>query len=175
MSSILVVVDMQNDFVSGVLGTNEAVAIVPKVVSKIKEFEGKIIYTKDTHNTWYLESQEGKNLPVVHCMEGTEGWELVPEIKRLQEEAESPVFLKPTFGSVNLSEYLKELSARETIDEIQLIGVCTDICVISNAMIIKAYLPEVKIVVDSACCAGVTKESHETAINAMRACQIEIR
>jgi len=174
MSAILIVIDMQNDFVSGVLGTKEAISIVPKVVSKIKQFKGKIIYTKDTHNAWYLESQEGRNLPVVHCIENTEGWELVPEIRKIQEKEGSPVFHKPAFGSVNLSEYLKKLAETENIDEIQLVGVCTDICVISNAMLIKAYLPEVKITVDSACCAGVTKESHETALNAMRACQIEI-
>lgn len=175
MSSILVVVDMQNDFVTGVLGTKEAVSIVPNVVEKIKSYKGKIIYTRDTHNKWYMETQEGKNLPIEHCIEHTHGWELIPELIGLQEEMESQVFNKPTFGSTNLAEYLKGLSSVETIEEIELIGVCTDICVISNAMLIKAFLPEVKIAVDESCCAGVTPEGHKNAIQIMRTCQIEIR
>ncbi len=175
MSSILVVVDMQNDFVTGVLGTKEAVSIVPNVVEKIKSYKGKIIYTRDTHNKWYMETQEGKNLPIEHCIEHTNGWELIPELIGLQEEMESQVFNKPTFGSTNLAEYLKGLSSVETIEEIELIGVCTDICVISNAMLIKAFLPEVKIAVDESCCAGVTPEGHKNALQSMRTCQIEIR
>lgn len=174
---ILVVVDMQNDFIDGALGTREAVAIVPKVVEKIKSFEGRILFTRDTHEADYLGTQEGKNLPVEHCIRGTRGWELAPEIEKLR--TEEPID-KPSFGSISLGALLKaqdeelKKQGEPGIESITLIGLCTDICVISNAMILKAYLPEVPVIVDADCCAGVTPESHKNALEAMKVCQIKI-
>lgn len=174
---VLVVVDMQNDFIDGALGTKEAVAIVPKVVDKIQQFDGRILYTRDTHEENYMDTQEGKNLPVVHCIRGTKGWELHPKIETLRKE--TPID-KLTFGSAALGQILKtqdeDLKAKggSGITSITFIGVCTDICVISNAMIVKAFLPEVPVSVDAACCAGVTPQSHENALEAMKMCQIEI-
>ena len=174
---ILVVVDMQNDFIDGALGTREAVTIVPKVVEKIKSFEGRILFTRDTHEADYLGTQEGKNLPVEHCIRGTRGWELAPEIEKLR--TEEPID-KPSFGSISLGTLLKaqdeelKKQGEPGIESITLIGLCTDICVISNAMILKAYLPEVPVIVDADCCAGVTPESHKNALEAMKVCQIKI-
>ena len=168
---VLVVIDMQNDFIDGALGTPEACAIVPAVVDKIRNFDGLVLATRDTHGADYLNTQEGRNLPVEHCIKGTKGWELNPEISALIKEA--PID-KPTFGSCELGMRLKELAQHENIENITLIGVCTDICVISNAMIIKAFLPEVPVTVVKECCAGVTPESHLRALEAMRSCQIEI-
>ena len=168
---VLVVIDMQNDFIDGALGTPEACAIVPAVVDKIRNFDGLVLATRDTHGADYLSTQEGRNLPVEHCIKGTKGWELNPEISALIKEA--PID-KPTFGSCELGMRIKELSEHENVENITLIGVCTDICVISNAMIIKAFLPEVPVTVVKDCCAGVTPESHLRALEAMRSCQIEI-
>ncbi len=170
MKKILVVVDMQNDFIDGALGTAEAVAIVPKVAEKIKSFDGTVIYTRDTHEKNYMETQEGKNLPVPHCIRGTEGWQIRSELQQAGVE----VVDKPTFGSRALAEKLVEMNTEETIESITLIGLCTDICVISNAFVIKAFLPETPIIVDAACCAGVTPESHERALEAMKVCQIQV-
>lgn len=172
--NVLIVVDMQVDFVDGALGTKEAVEIVPNVVEKIKSYEGEVIYTMDTHTADYLTTQEGKNLPVEHCIRLTKGWELVPEIKKLQVEAESKIFEKDTFGSIGLVEYMKELNGREGLDRVDMVGLCTDICVISNAMLVKTAVPEVPIYVWEACTAGVTEESKENALNAMRVCQIGV-
>lgn len=170
--NILVVIDMQNDFIDGALGTPEAVAIVPKVMVKMMNFDGLVLATRDTHGEDYLERQEGKNLPVVHCIKGTHGWEIKDEIQQLL--ISQPID-KPTFGSEALGNVLKDLNNDvEPIDSITLVGLCTDICVISNAMLLKAFLPEVPIMVDASCCAGVTPESHERALEAMKACQIEI-
>lgn len=170
--NILVVIDMQNDFIDGALGTPEAVAIVPKVMVKMMNFDGLVLATRDTHGEDYLEKQEGKNLPVVHCIKGTHGWEIKDEIQQLL--ISQPID-KPTFGSEALGKVLKDLNNDvEPIDSITLVGLCTDICVISNAMLLKAFLPEVPIMVDASCCAGVTPESHERALEAMKACQIEI-
>ena len=170
--NILVVVDMQNDFIDGALGTPEAVAIVPKVMVKMMNFDGLVLATRDTHGEDYLEKQEGKKLPVVHCIKGTHGWEIKDEIQQLL--ISQPID-KPTFGSEALGKVLKDLNNDvELIDSITLVGLCTDICVISNAMLLKAFLPEVPIMVDASCCAGVTPESHERALEAMKACQIEI-
>ena len=168
----LIVVDMQNDFIDGALGTKEAVAILPAVKAKIESFDGRVIFTRDTHDSDYLTSQEGKNLPVEHCIKNTDGWQINSELEALRKE--EPVD-KPTFGSVALAQLLKAYdNYEEKIESITLIGLCTDICVISNAMIIKAFLPETPIIVDAACCAGVTPESHENALNAMAVCQIKI-
>ena len=170
--NILVVIDMQNDFIDGELGTPEAVAIVPKVMVKMMNFDGLVLATRDTHGEDYLERQEGKKLPVVHCIKGTHGWEIKDEIQQLL--ISQPID-KPTFGSEALGKVLKDLNNDvEPIDSITLVGLCTDICVISNAMLLKAFLPEVPIMVDASCCAGVTPESHERALEAMKACQIEI-
>lgn len=168
----LIVVDMQNDFITGSLGTKEAEAILPKVIEKVKNFDGTIIYTKDTHQADYMATQEGKNLPVEHCIEGTWGWMLADELEKLS--AGHKVFNKPTFGSTELAKYLVEENAKEVIEEIELCGLCTDICVISNAFVIKANLTEVPVTVDASCCAGVTPESHLNALAAMKMCQVKV-
>ena len=171
MKHILIVVDMQNDFIDGALGTKEAVAIVPKVEDKIRNFDGEVFFTRDTHETWYLETQEGKNLPVPHCIRGTEGWQIRKELDALRKT--EPID-KETFGSTDLAADLLALHEDEEICSITLVGLCTDICVISNALLLKATLPEVPIYVDAAYCAGVTPESHENALKAMEACQIKV-
>lgn len=165
----LIVVDMQNDFIDGSLGSELAKAIVQSVVEKVKNFDGTVIFTRDTHNEKYLRTQEGRKLPVLHCVKGTHGWEICDELKPYVET----VVDKGTFGSMDLPEVIKR--GRSKVEEIELCGLCTDICVISNAMIIKAAFPETPVVVDAKCCAGVTQESHNTALNAMSAVQIEIR
>ena len=171
MQKILVVVDMQNDFIDGALGTKEAVAIVPAVEEKIKNFEGRIIFTRDTHEENYMDTQEGKNLPVPHCIRGTKGWEIRAELMDFCKE--EPIN-KVTFGSVDLGPILKAANENNPIESITFIGLCTDICVISNVMITKAFLPEVKVKVDASCCAGVTPESHKNALEAMKVCQVEV-
>lgn len=167
---ILIVIDMQNDFINGALGTHQAVSIVESVMHKIDSrlLENyKIIYTKDTHFSDYLTTQEGHYLPIIHCIKNTHGWE-IPEC--LQRKG-FPVIEKNSFGSWELAE----LIAKETdLESIELIGVCTDICVISNALLLKARLPEIPIYVDASCCAGVTPESHLNALHAMTCCQIEV-
>ena len=170
MSKILIVIDMQNDFIDGALGTNEAVAIVPKVRNKIQEYKlnnNAVIYTRDTHADNYLQTQEGINLPVPHCIKDTYGWQVSKELM----DDSMTVIDKPTFGSTVLAEMLKN---HFKCTEVELIGLCTDICVISNALLIKAHLPEVKITVDASCCAGVTPKSHRNALTAMKMCQISI-
>ena len=167
----LIVIDMQNDFIDGALGTAEAQAIVPYVKEKTAQYRSlglPVIFTRDTHGENYLETQEGRNLPVPHCLKGTHGWEITSEL----DFSGCEVFDKPTFGCVALAEYLKGI---EALEEVELVGLCTDICVISNAMLIKANLTELKVSVDSKGCAGVTPESHKNALNSMKMCQIEIR
>lgn len=167
---LLIVVDMQNDFIDMALGTKEAVAIVPSVAKKITEYKKnnyEVIFTRDTHQKNYLQTQEGKNLPVEHCIENTEGWKISDKL----EVKDSKVFNKYSFGSIELADYVSSL---ENIEEIELVGLCTDICVISNAFILKAKMPEVKISVDSSCCAGVTPQSHLNALEAMKMCQINV-
>ena len=163
----LIVVDMQNDFISGSLGSDMAKAIVENVVDKVKSFDGEIIFTRDTHADCYLDTMEGKNLPVVHCVKDTDGWQICPELLPYAEN----VIDKVTFGSVDLPHIIAKSG---DVESIELCGLCTDICVISNAMILKASFPEVKISVDSSCCAGVTQESHNNALLAMKMTQIEI-
>ena len=172
MQDVLIVVDMQNDFISGALGTPEAVAIVPAVIEKLRGFKGQVIFTRDTHYEDYMDTQEGHNLPVPHCIRGSEGWQICQE---LQPFAENAVVLdKVTFGSMELGPVLQDMHEEETISSITFVGLCTDICVISNVMITKAFLPQVPIVVDAACCAGVTPDSHNTALSSMRTCQVQI-
>lgn len=168
----LIVVDMQNDFITGSLGTKEAEAILPKVIEKVKNYDGTVIFTKDTHQADYLTTQEGKNLPVEHCIEGTWGWELAGELEVLSKP--NKVFNKPTFGSMELARYMTEENEKEEIEAIELCGLCTDICVISNAFVIKASLTEVPVSVDASCCAGVTPESHLNALAAMKMCQVTV-
>lgn len=168
MNDILVVVDMQNDFIDGALGTKEAEAIVENVKSKIELYRQNgdtVIFTRDTHTEAYMNTQEGKNLPVPHCIKGSKGWEITEKL----DTASDKIIDKPTFGSFELADYVASLS---DVEEIELIGLCTDICVISNAMLLKAKLTETQISVDSSCCAGVTPESHLNALESMKMCQI---
>ena len=160
----LIVVDMQNDFITGALGSKMAEEIVPNVVKKVENFDGKIIFTRDTHFADYMDTQEGKKLPVEHCIKDTDGWQICDELKPFANE----VVDKITFGSIDLPKMVTDA------EEIELCGLCTDICVISNAMILKAVFPEVKIKIDSKCCAGVSVGSHNTALDAMKAVQIEV-
>ncbi len=168
---LLIVVDMQKDFIDGALGTEEAKKIVPLVKEKINSYLStgdKVIYTRDAHTQDYMNTQEGRNLPVLHCVQGTEGWKIAKEVFI----EGSYVIDKPAFGSIELAEYV---SHQKNLEEVELIGLCTDICVISNALILKAKLPEMIVAVDASCCAGVTVESHENALRAMKMCQIKIK
>ena len=182
---VLVIVDMQNDFIRGVLGSEEAVAIVESVANKIEACDEKtlVLFTQDTHQEDYLTTQEGRNLPVEHCIEGTKGWEvderimsafnsnkIIPKL-RLKDSVYN-TFQKDTFGSLELAETIEKYT--HCIESIELCGLCTDICVISNAMILKAHMPEVPMFVDASCCAGVTTQSHLNALEAMKMCQIKI-
>jgi nicotinamidase-related amidase len=171
----LIVIDMQIDFVTGSLGTKEAETIVTGVVDKIKNFNGEVIFTQDTHQENYLNTQEGKMLPVKHCIEGTKGWQLIPELKTLQEQGKFPVYKKDTFGSMTLAQTLWEKNQETKIASVELVGLCTDICVISNALLLKALLPELPVIVDAACCAGVTPDKQEAALQTMESCQIIIK
>ena len=171
MKNYLIVVDMQNDFIDGSLGTKEAETIVERVADKIRSFDGDVIFTRDTHEEDYLETQEGKNLPVVHCVRGSTGWQIREGLTAIRS---CTVIDKPTFGSTELGILLARRDLEEMIGSVTLVGLCTDICVISNALLIKAFLPETPILVDAACCAGVTPESHRRALEAMKMCQIKI-
>lgn len=177
MKELLAVIDMQNDFITGILGTEEARAIVPGVCEKIKGWQGDVILTRDTHSDNYLSTAEGKMLPVPHCVQGTEGWQIDRDVWDAYTEISgagsghlAAVVNKPTFGSVVLSN----IAADMDYERIVLCGVCTDICVISNAMLLRSALPEAEIVVDAACCAGVSPESHKRALEAMTPCNIKI-
>lgn len=173
MKKILVVVDMQNDFVDGALGSEQAVAIVDGVVKKIENFDGDIIVTYDTHGENYINTQEGKNLPVPHCIKGSDGWKLNSKVQAAVDKREYKAIEKPTFGSTELPEYIRaNYDPDET--EIELIGLCTDICVVSNALLIKANFIETKVSVDASCCAGVTVESHNAALTTMKMCQVNV-
>lgn len=165
MKKTLIVVDMQKDFIDGTLGTKEAVAIVENVKNKIAQYKAagdEIIFTRDTHQENYMETNEGRNLPVVHCVEGTEGWQIAPEL-----EVEGAIYInKPSFGYMNWKDY--------NLEEVELVGLCTDICVVSNALIIKATYPEINVSVDAKCCAGVSPETHAAALATMRCCQVKV-
>lgn len=173
MKHILVVVDIQKDFVDGALGTAEAVAMVDNAAQKIREFEGEIFVTYDTHFENYMETAEGGKLPVPHCIKGTEGWELDRNIAKALASKAFKRVEKLTFGSVELPELVRKTVENEDFD-ITLIGLCTDICVVSNALILKANFPEKNIYVDAACCAGVTVETHSAALTTMKMCQIDV-
>lgn len=173
MKKFLIVVDIQKDFVDGALGTQEAVAIIPAAVKKITQFDGEIFATYDTHFDDYMDTAEGKKLPVPHCIKGTEGWLLNKDIAAALKGKKYTPVEKYTFGSVKLPDLIKKAAGTEDIC-IELIGLCTDICVISNALILKANFPEADIAVDPACCAGVTPGKHDAAIETMKSCQIDI-
>lgn len=173
MRKILLVIDMQNDFIDGALGTPEAAAIVDNVVAEIEKYPPSDVFaTRDTHADNYLDTQEGRNLPVVHCVKGTPGWELNPKISAALGSA--AIIDKPTFGSRTLAEQMARMAQEDELD-ITLVGLCTDICVVSNALLIKAFLPETPVRVISGCCAGVTPESHQAALKTMQMCQIQVQ
>lgn len=173
MKKFLIAVDLQKDFVDGALGTKEAVSIIPAAAKKIKDFDGKIFVTYDTHFDDYMQTSEGKKLPVPHCIKGTDGWKLDKNIAEALDGKDYAAVEKNTFGSVKLPEMIKEAANGEKFS-VELIGLCTDICVVSNALLIKASFPEAEIKVDSACCAGVTPQLHESALDTMKSCQIDI-
>lgn len=173
MKKILIVVDMQNDFVDGALGTAEAAAIVNKVAEKIRGFQGLIFATYDTHFENYMETSEGKKLPVRHCIKGTEGWQLNEKVAQALSEKNFTEVEKLTFGSVDLPELVIKAAEGEDF-EIELVGLCTDICVVSNALLLKANFPEAEITVDASCCAGVTVDTHKAALATMKMCQINV-
>ena len=164
----LIVVDMQNDFIDGALGTQEAAAIVPYVKSVIENFDGKVLFTRDTHFENYMATQEGKNLPVPHCIKGTHGWQIRAELDVLRK---TDAIDKITFGSKDLVEILGN---EPDIESVTFVGLCTDICVISNVMLVKAFYPEIPLTVDARACAGVTPQSHKNALEAMKMCQVNI-
>lgn len=165
-TDILLVVDMQNDFITGPLGTKEAQAIVSRVKEKIENFDGEVIYTQDSHFSNYLDTEEGKKLPIPHCIYETEGWEIEPSLDIL----DAPHFVKTKFTCLTLTKHLHH----NDFGTITIIGLCTDICVISNALFLKAWYPNYRIVVDLTCCAGSTPSNHEAAAAVMRACQIDL-
>ena len=170
----LIVVDMQNDFIDGALGTPEAQAIVENVCDKVRRFPGKVAFTMDTHQPDYLSTQEGRNLPVEHCIEGTHGWQLSDALEEMRSSRDLPVFKKGAFGSVELAQALARENQNDPIESIELVGLCTDICVVSNALLIKGFLPEVPVSVDARCSAGVTPRAHEAALTTMESCQVKV-
>jgi len=167
--SLLVIIDMQQDFVTGSLGSKEAQLVVDRIAAKIQSHQGPLAYTLDTHQSDYLATNEGRHLPVEHCIKGEEGHHLVPALKPLLEHARC--FEKPTFGSVELAGWI---ASQPNLDRVELAGVCTDICVVSNALLIKAFQPELTVLVDGACCAGTSIQAHKAALETMRSCQIEV-
>ena len=174
MKRFLVVVDMQKDFVDGALGSSEAVSIVDNVVAKIAAFDGEIIVTYDTHAENYLQTAEGRCLPVPHCIKGSDGWQLDARVAQALEGHSYTALEKPTFGSVTLPGVIAEAAAGEAFS-VELVGLCTDICVVSNALLLKAHYPECDIAVDASCCAGVSVQTHEAALATMRCCQIVVK
>ena len=184
---VLIVVDMQNDFITGSLGSPEAQAIVPVMTERLREYEDGntlVLFTKDTHYSDYLITQEGSNLPVEHCIKGTPGWSIVKEISSFVDHGNFMTYsakdiikgrvCKESFGSIRLAEIVENIAANEGVEEIVMMGVCTDVCVVSNALMLKAYCPEIKITVDASCCAGVTPEKHQAALETMKSCQINV-
>ncbi len=170
----LILVDVQNDFVDGALGTPEAREMLPRLVEKARQFDGTLLVTKDTHGPDYMETQEGRNLPVPHCIKGTDGWQLAPALLAIPAVREAKVYEKPCFGSTALAADLAAENRAGGVESVELVGLCTDICVVSNALLLKAAMPEVPISVDARCCAGVTPEKHEAALAVMESCQIAV-
>ena len=174
MEKLLIAVDIQKDFVDGSLGTAEACEMLPFAEEKIRNFDGTVIFTKDTHGEDYLNTQEGRNLPVIHCIKDTEGWMLAGELEKFCADNNCRVYEKGTFGSTALASDIKALYEEGKIESVTFIGLCTDICVISNALALKAFCPELPICLDEKCCAGVTKEKHDAAVETMKSCQIKV-
>ena len=173
MKKVLVVVDMQNDFVDGALGTKEAVSIVENVVNRIENFDGKILATLDTHENNYMDTAEGKKLPVPHCIRMTNGWLLNEKVMMALSDKDYKTIEKKTFGSTRLVNEIRKIKENDDL-EIEFVGLCTDICVVSNVLLLKAYFPEVRMTVDASCCAGVTPEAHNAALTTMKSCQIDV-
>lgn len=170
---ILLIIDMQNDFVSGALKNDSALKIIKNIENKANKFKGRIFFTKDTHNAkTYLKTQEGKNLPIKHCIKGTKGWEIVKPLQKFINTKN--VIEKPTFACQKLIPLFNKLNKKEKIESFTLVGTCTDICVVSNAFLLKTYFPEIPIIVDQKCCAGTTKENHRFALQTMKCSQIKI-
>jgi nicotinamidase-related amidase len=174
MKRFLIVVDMQKDFVDGALGSNEAAAIVTHVVDKIRTFDGDIIVTYDTHTEDYMSTNEGSHLPVPHCIKDSDGWQLDAQVATALAGRDYRTVEKPTFGSIALPDVIRDMANGEPFT-VELIGLCTDICVVSNALLIKANFPESEIYVDAACCAGISPETHAAALSTMACCQIQIK
>ncbi len=171
MKKLLIVIDMQNDFITGALGSIEAEKIVPRVKAKVDEYlknNNRVVYTRDTHTDRYLHTQEGRMLPIVHCIEGTNGHAITSEL----DTTDCEVIDKPTFGSLTMANHMKDTIG--DVQEIELCGLCSDICVVSNALILKAAFPETRLTVDANCCAGVTVESHKAALLTMKMCQVNV-
>ena len=168
----LIIIDVQNDFITGSLGTEEARRMLPRLLEKVSRFSGEILLTQDSHSDNYPDTQEGKLLPVSHCIIGTEGWEFHRDLEKLRAERNAKVYRKPCFGSVSLVDDLKDAYEKELLDSVELVGICTDICVVSNALMIKSALPELPVYVDASCCAGVTPEKHKAALEVMESCQV---
>lgn len=171
----LLVVDVQNDFVTGSLGSEDAQAVLENICRKVESFDGVVLFTRDTHKTDYLNTQEGKYLPVEHCIEGTKGWELVKRLNTFARDHDCVIYDKPSFGNMYLGTDIKSLYKLKAIESIEVIGLDTDICVISNALLIKTFVPELPVYVDPSCCAGSTRERHNEAIDVMKSCQIIMR
>lgn len=166
---------MQNDFVSGSLGSEEAQKIVPKVIAKVTTFVGTVIFTQDTHQDDYLSTREGKLLPIEHCIVGSNGWQLIDELKEFQRSKNCKSYKKDRFGSIQLAIDLQSEYLKGKISSIELIGICTDICVVNNALLLKTYMPELPLSIDADCCAGVTPLKHQAAIETMKSCQIDVK
>ncbi|MDO5537668.1 MAG: isochorismatase family cysteine hydrolase [Desulfovibrionaceae bacterium] len=173
--TLLVVVDVQNDFVTGSLGSAMAQAMLPTLVEKVRGHDGPVVFTRDTHYTDYLSTQEGRLLPVTHCVEGTWGWQIVPELEELRKEAGWSVYDKEIFGSVRLAQDIAAMAERGEIDAVEFTGLCTDICVVSNALLARSFAPQLAVYADPACCAGTSQENHEAALQTMRSCQVQMR
>lgn len=174
---ILVVVDMQNDFITESLANQDALKIVDNIAKYLSDFDGEIIFTKDTHQDNYLETYEGKNLPIKHCIEGTHGWEINDKLlAAIANKNNVTTFLKPTFGYASeLTKHILKIAKGEHIEQIEFVGTCTDICVVSNVLGLKEHMPETDIIVHGNMCAGLTKESHEAALTVMKSCQVKVK
>lgn len=172
MKKVLAVIDVQQDFVTGALGTLEAQQAMPALIKKVREFDGEIVLTMDTHGADYLSTQEGRHLPVAHCIENSAGWKLMPELDAVLKDKPHRIFRKPTFGSLPFGEYLADKFNAGELESVEFVGFCTDICVVSNILLLKALVPELPISIDPACCAGVSPERHHAALEVLASCQI---
>ena len=168
----LVVIDCQNDFVTGSLGSPAAQSIMPGLLARVQNHAGPVLFTRDTHYTDYLSSREGRILPVEHCLEGSEGWEIVDALDAFRTEHDCPVFDKETFGSVPLAEKIAEMAKSGLVTSVELTGLCTDICVVSNALLIRSFVPELDVFVNASLCAGTSEAAHKAALQTMASCQV---